>query len=107
MFTETIPSCSLSGCHRTHAPDPETISKAKPATLVSTADGQRILKEFSLQYVGMAYGIAKVELETSEGAQHIVAFVNDWNGVVNIPTNYQGLSVSFTQFVPPGAIFGL
>ncbi|MBU6453610.1 MAG: hypothetical protein KGS72_17660 [Cyanobacteria bacterium REEB67] len=97
---------------RSHAPDPDVMQgkgRHQPTALIlNSADGERILKDFSLHYVGIAHGIVKAELEkVDDSHQRIIAFVTDWNGIVNIPANYQGLSVTFTQYIPPGAVFQL
>ena len=97
---------------RSHAPDPDVMQgkgRNQPTALIlNSADSERILKDFSLHYVGIAHGIVKAELEKiGEGHQRIVAFVTDWNGIVNIPANYQGMAVTFTQYIPPGAVFQL
>jgi hypothetical protein len=112
MLTFTLPGWSgVCTCHNrdlqcTHAPDPDAMSRVKPATLISAVDGERILKEFSSLYSGIAHGIVSVKLDKDEeGKPRILAYVSDWNGTVNIPTSFQGLAVSFTQYVPPGAIF--
>jgi hypothetical protein len=99
----------LCRCSGSHSPDPETIGRTKPlAIAVTTSDSQRILADFTSLYVGPAHGIDKAVLEAVEGGnQRIVVFVYDWNGILNIPTKYQGLVVTFTQFVPPCATWQL
>jgi hypothetical protein len=65
------------------------------------------LADFSQRYVGPAHGIIKAELEVKNDVQRILVHVSDWNGVLNIPTNFQGMTVAFTQYIQPGAIWQL
>jgi hypothetical protein len=69
--------------------------------VISAAESEHALADFAKLYVGPAHGIDNAELQAVEGGgQRIVAFVYDWNGVLNIPANFQGLPVSFTQYIP-------
>jgi len=96
----------LSGCCGNRKANQGPISKSEPVNATSTADSERILADFTKLYVGPAHGIDKAELEAVEGgSQRIVVFVYDWNGILNIPSRYQGMKVAFTQFVPTGGIW--
>jgi len=101
--TLVIPPCTGS-----HSPDPDRLSKAKVAACaISPGESERILADFNQRYVGPAHGIIKAELEVKDDVQRILVHVSDWNGVLNIPANFQGMAVAFTQYVPPGAIWQL
>lgn len=93
----------------THSPDPDARLCDKPvAVKLSRSDSEQILADFIRDFVGAAHGIDKAELDTAEGdALQIVAFVYDWNGVIAMPSQYHGLVVAFTQFVPEAAIWQL
>jgi hypothetical protein len=82
--------------------DSQACSRSKPSLVaISAAESEQALTAFAKLYVGPAHGIDNAELESVEGGgQRIVAFVYDWNGILNIPSNFQGLPVSFTQYVP-------
>jgi len=104
------PSIVLPRYHGTHSPDPDKVGNANtlPAEKRSSDDNERILVEFTRQYVGLAHGIVKAELErAANDNQCIRVYVDDWNGVINIPKTFLGLEVTFTQFVPPGGVWQL
>jgi hypothetical protein len=94
-------------CIRTHSHDPIAIGQSKPlAIALSQSDRERILADFAKLYVGAAHGIDKAVLEATDAdCQRIVVYVYDWNGILNIPENYQGMPVAFTQYVPIGGIW--
>ncbi len=97
-----------SGCSGKRSPDSEAIGRNKPVAVaaLSRDDRERVLADFAKLYVGPAHGIDKAELEAVDGqSQRIVAYVYDWNGILNIPSSYQGIPVAFTLYVPQGGLF--
>ncbi|MBS2011140.1 MAG: hypothetical protein JST01_29070 [Cyanobacteria bacterium SZAS TMP-1] len=103
-----VDSVVVPPCTGSHSPDPETMARPKPAACaLSKPDSERILAAFSTRYVGVAHGIVKAELEVKDDNQRILVYVDDWNGVVNIPTSFQGMTVVFMQYVPEGSIWQL
>jgi hypothetical protein len=99
----------ITSCCGTHFRESGSTDCSKPdAVKLSKSDSECALADFIREFVGPAYGIDKAELKTTEGGNlQIVAFVYDWNGIINTPDNYHGLIVSFTQFVPTGATWQL